>query len=138
MSRDPTWKFHCPPTPYSCPVVHVVIEWPLISKCLCGIKKCNCTYILKDAAQKFVQIWPLLQNDITGSALAQFPTWKFNFGPYGHLRIFFYDKYWYILVNTYRHSSIYAVNVGTQNKNRGSKNCVNRGYLVVLKGRKIG
>ena len=38
----------------------------------------------------------------------------------------------------YRHSSLYAVNVGTQVKNRGSKNRVNRGYLVVLKGRKIG
>ena len=31
----------------------------------------------------------------------------------------------------YRHSSIYAVNVGTQKK-RGSKNRLNRGYLVVL------
>ena len=38
----------------------------------------------------------------------------------------------------YRHSSIYAVNVGTKKKNRRSKNHVNRGYLVVLKGRKIG
>ena len=38
----------------------------------------------------------------------------------------------------YRHSNIYAVNVGTLEKNCGSKNCVNRGYLVVLKGRKIG
>ena len=37
----------------------------------------------------------------------------------------------------YRHSSIYAGNVGTQKKNRGSKHCVNRGYLVVVKGRKI-
>ena len=37
----------------------------------------------------------------------------------------------------YRHSSIYAVNVGTQKQTRGSKNRVNRGYLVVLKGRKI-
>ena len=37
----------------------------------------------------------------------------------------------------YRHSSIYAVNVGTQEKKCVSKNCVNRGYLVVLKGRKI-
>ena len=37
----------------------------------------------------------------------------------------------------YRHSSIYAVNMGTQIKNRGSKNHVNLGYLVVLKGRKI-
>ena len=33
----------------------------------------------------------------------------------------------------YRHSSIYAVNVGTQNKNR-----INRGYIAVLNGRKIG
>jgi hypothetical protein len=31
---------------------------------------------------------------------------------------------------------IYAVNVVTQKKNRGSKNCINPGYLVVLKGRK--
>ena len=38
----------------------------------------------------------------------------------------------------YRHSLIYTVNVGTQRKSRGSKNRVNRGYLVVLKGRKIG
>ena len=34
-------------------------------------------------------------------------------------------------------SSIYALNIGTQKK-RWSKNRVNRGYLVVLKGRKIG
>ena len=33
---------------------------------------------------------------------------------------------------------IYAVNMGTQKQNRGSKNSVNQGYLVVLKGRKIG
>ena len=38
----------------------------------------------------------------------------------------------------YRHSSIYAVNVGTQEKKRGSKNRINWDYLVVLKGRKIG
>ena len=38
----------------------------------------------------------------------------------------------------YRHFLIYAVNVGTQIKNRGNKNYVNRGYLIVLKGRKIG
>ena len=38
----------------------------------------------------------------------------------------------------YRHSSIYAVNVGIQKKNQGSKNRINRGYLLVLKGRKIG
>ena len=31
----------------------------------------------------------------------------------------------------YRHSSIYAVNVRTQKQNQGSKNLVNRGYLVV-------
>ena len=37
----------------------------------------------------------------------------------------------------YRHSSIYAVNVETEKKNRRSKNRVNQGYLVVLKGRKI-
>ena len=37
----------------------------------------------------------------------------------------------------YRHSSIYAVNVGTQKKNHMIKNRVNRGYLVVLKGRNI-
>ena len=30
----------------------------------------------------------------------------------------------------YRYSLICAVNVGTQKQNRGSKNCVNRGYLV--------
>ena len=38
----------------------------------------------------------------------------------------------------YRHSSIYAVNVGTQKKKGRSKNRINRGYLVGLKGRKIG
>ena len=38
----------------------------------------------------------------------------------------------------YRHSLIYAVNVGTHKKLAESKNCVNRGYLLVLKGRKIG
>ena len=43
-----------------------------------------------------------------------------------------------LTVTTYRHSSIYAANVGTQGKNCGSNNHVNRGYLVVLKGRKIG
>ena len=37
----------------------------------------------------------------------------------------------------YRHSSIYAVYVGTQMKNRRSKNSVNLGYLVVIKGRKM-
>ena len=40
-------------------------------------------------------------------------------------------------LSIYRHSLIYAVNEGTQNKNRGIKNCVNQGYLVVLKGRII-
>jgi hypothetical protein len=35
-----------------------------------------------------------------------------------------------------RHSSIYTVNVGTHKKDAESKNSVNRGYLVVLKGRK--
>ena len=39
--------------------------------------------------------------------------------------------------NMYRHSLVYAFNVGTQKKTR-SKNRVNRGYLVVIKGRKIG
>ena len=34
----------------------------------------------------------------------------------------------------YRHSSIYAVNVGTRKKKAESKNPVNRGYLVVLNG----
>ena len=38
----------------------------------------------------------------------------------------------------YRHSSIYDVNVGTHKKIRESENLLNRGYLVVLKGRKIG
>jgi hypothetical protein len=42
-----------------------------------------------------------------------------------------------VSTNQYRHSLIYAVNMGTQKKNRGSKNRVNLGYLVVLKGRKI-
>ena len=36
-----------------------------------------------------------------------------------------------------RHSSIYAVNVGTHKKTAESKNTLNQGYLVVLKGRKI-
>ena len=34
-----------------------------------------------------------------------------------------------VYVCMYRHFSIYAVNMGTQKKNRGSKNRVNRGYL---------
>ena len=38
----------------------------------------------------------------------------------------------------YRHSLIHAVNVGTHKKTTESKNRVNRGYLVVLMGRKIG
>ena len=38
----------------------------------------------------------------------------------------------------YRHSSIYVVNVGTHKKTAESKNHVNRGYLVVLKGTEIG
>ena len=38
----------------------------------------------------------------------------------------------------YRHSLIYAVNVGTHKKPAESENQVNQGYLVVLKGRKIG
>ena len=39
----------------------------------------------------------------------------------------------------YRHSSIYAVNVGTHIKKRGKKkNYINIGYLVVLKELKIG
>ena len=38
----------------------------------------------------------------------------------------------------HRHSSIYAVNVGTHKKPAERENCLNRGYLVVLKGRKIG
>ena len=38
----------------------------------------------------------------------------------------------------YRHYLIYAVNVGTHNKTKKSKNHVNQAYLVVLKGRKIG
>ena len=42
-----------------------------------------------------------------------------------------------LTVTTYRHSSIYVVNVGTQGKKRGSNNRVNQGDLVVLKGRKI-
>ena len=37
----------------------------------------------------------------------------------------------------YRHSLIYDVNVGTHTKKHRRKNPVNRGYLVVLKGRKI-
>ena len=52
-----------------------------------------------------------------------------------------YVDIFYTMANTeslYRHSLIYAVNVGTQIKNHGSKNRVNRGYLVVIKGRKIG
>ena len=38
----------------------------------------------------------------------------------------------------YRHSSIYAINLGTQIKTHWNKNPVNWGYLVILKGRKIG
>ena len=43
-----------------------------------------------------------------------------------------------ILTQKYRHSMIYAVNVGTHKKDAESENCINRGYLVVhTKGRKI-
>ena len=38
----------------------------------------------------------------------------------------------------YRHSLIYTVNVGTHKKTAESEKRVNRGYLVVLKGRKMG
>ena len=38
----------------------------------------------------------------------------------------------------YRHSSIYAVIVGTHKKTGESENHVTQGYLVKLKGRKIG
>ena len=37
----------------------------------------------------------------------------------------------------YRHSLIYAVNVGTHKKMTERENHVIRGYLVVLKGRRI-
>ena len=36
-----------------------------------------------------------------------------------------------IAVKEYRHSSIYAVNVGTHKKTTESENRVNRGYLVI-------
>ena len=52
-----------------------------------------------------------------------------------------YDKKFVLLsikFCKYRYFSIYAVNVETHEKNRESKNRVNRSYLVVLKGRKIG
>ena len=42
------------------------------------------------------------------------------------------------IISKHRHSSIYAVNVWTHKKTAESENRVNRGYLVVLKGRKIG
>ena len=38
----------------------------------------------------------------------------------------------------YRHSSIYAVDVGTHKQTAESKNHVTQGYLVELTGRKIG
>ena len=38
----------------------------------------------------------------------------------------------------YRHFSIYAVNMGTHEKTAESENSINRGYLEVLKRRKIG
>ena len=37
-----------------------------------------------------------------------------------------------------KHSLIYAANVGTHKKTAESKNRVNQGYFVVLKGSKIG
>ena len=49
---------------------------------------------------------------------------------------FFFVQVWH--ETTYRHSSIYAVNVGTHKKTAEGENRVNQGYLVVLKGRKIG
>ena len=38
----------------------------------------------------------------------------------------------------YRHSLIYSVNVGTNKETTEIENHVNRGFLVVLEGRKIG
>ena len=37
----------------------------------------------------------------------------------------------------YRHSLIYAVNVGTHKKTEEGQTRVNQGYLIVLKGRKL-
>ena len=42
------------------------------------------------------------------------------------------------ITSKHRHSWIYAFNVWTYKKPVESENHVNRGYLVVLKGRKIG
>ena len=47
------------------------------------------------------------------------------------------EPYLFEKILMYRHSSICAVNVGTHKKTAESKTRVNRGYLVVLKGRKI-
>ena len=40
---------------------------------------------------------------------------------------------WIVALVRYRHSSIYAVKVGTHKQNSESKNSVNRDYLGVLK-----
>ena len=58
-----------------------------------------------------------------------------------HFEVSFFSKQvlpMVIFTGQYRHSLIYAVNVGTHTQKRGIKNPVNRGYLIVLKGRKIG
>ena len=63
-----------------------------------------------------------------------------------HFRTVFWSKkyLWWSRISLilfkipYRHSSIYAVNVGTHKKTSECKNRRSRGYLVVLKGRKIG
>ena len=41
-------------------------------------------------------------------------------------------------LSTNWNSPIYSVNVATHEKTVESKNRINRGYLVVLKGRKVG
>ena len=48
------------------------------------------------------------------------------------------SQVFYLVKRRYRHSSIYDVNMGTRKENRESKNHLNWGYLVVIKGRKIG
>ena len=62
-----------------------------------------------------------------------------SFSEQGDL-LFFYNIFLQKMkaISNYRHSSIYTVNLRSDKKTAESKNRVNQGYLVVLKGRKIG
>ena len=93
--------------------------------------------------QRYMLWAPCTQSAVSMEKVEVIPSFKGNIVVQGCRKLrgqgefgYHHPRFWQIYL--YRHSSIYAVNMGTQKKNRGSKNRVNRGYLVVLKGRKIG